>query len=492
VSASAIIDDLLARRLIQDHTDLDALRERLERGPMTLYVGFDPTAESLHIGNLVPLLLLRRFQLAGHLPIALAGGATGMIGDPGGRSEERNLLDGETLDRNTRAIKAQLSAFLDFEPGPCQARLVDNRDWTAPMGVLDFLRDVGKHVTVNYMLAKESVRSRVASEHGISFTEFSYMLLQAHDYAWLNEQTNCELQAGGSDQWGNITAGIDLVRRRTGASVHGLTVPLVTRSDGEKFGKSVDGALWLDPERTSPYALYQYFVNLADDDVERYLLQLTLVPVEEARRVAAEHAQAPERRAGQQRLAWEMTALILGRATRGAQRRDPDDALRARRPRGRRPAGREQARGQQGRGAPPDRRRRHLRQRRRARRGTAAQQRRSPARPLRDAAQGQAPAAPARLEREVAQQERSGVTASTLSSTTWMRPLASRRRPPWRPVRVPTISARMEIAVSSGVWAPMSSPTGPAMRSSCSSVTPEARRRSRRFSCVRREPSAPT
>ena len=394
MSASAIIDDLLARRLIQDHTDLDALRERLERGPMTLYVGFDPTAESLHIGNLVPLLLLRRFQLAGHLPIALAGGATGMIGDPGGRSEERNLLDTETLDRNTRAIKAQLSAFLDFEPGPCQARLVDNRDWTAPMGVLDFLRDVGKHVTVNYMLAKESVRSRVASEHGISFTEFSYMLLQAHDYAWLHEHTNCELQAGGSDQWGNITAGIDLVRRRSGASVHGLTVPLVTRSDGEKFGKSVDGALWLDPERTSPYALYQYFVNLPDDDVERYLLQLTLVPVDEARRVAAEHARAPERRAGQQRLAWEMTALVHGpeaadeaaAASTGftsaagslsaeqlaaLTRRDPDDALCARRPRGRRPAGREQARGQQGRGAPPDRGRRYLRQRRRARRGPA-------------------------------------------------------------------------------------------------------------------------
>jgi tyrosyl-tRNA synthetase len=314
VSGAAIIDDLLARGLIQDHTDLDVLRERLERGPLTLYVGFDPSAESLHVGNLVPLLLLRRFQLAGHLPIALAGGATGMIGDPGGRSEERNLLDGETLDRNTRAIKAQLSAFLDFEPGPYQARLVDNRDWTAPMGVLDFLRDVGKHITVNYMLAKESVRSRVASEHGISFTEFSYMLLQANDYAWLYEHMNCELQAGGSDQWGNITAGIDLARRRHGASLHGLTVPLVTRSDGEKFGKSVEGALWLDPERTSAYALYQYFVNLPDADVERYLLQLTLLPVEEARGIAAEHARAPERRAGQARLAWEMCALIHGAA----------------------------------------------------------------------------------------------------------------------------------------------------------------------------------
>jgi tyrosyl-tRNA synthetase len=314
VSGAAIIDDLLARGLVQDHTDLGALRERLERGPMSLYIGFDPSADSLHVGSLVPLLLLRRFQLAGHLPIALAGGATGMIGDPGGRSEERNLLDGEALDRNTAAIKAQLSAFLDFEPGPFQARLVDNRDWTEPIGVLDFLRDVGKHVTVNYMLAKESVRSRVASEHGISYTEFSYMLLQANDYAWLHEHMDCELQAGGSDQWGNITAGIDLVRRRSGASVHGLTAPLITRADGEKFGKSVDGALWLDPARTSPYALYQYLVNLPDEDVERYLLQLTLLPVEEARAVAGEHARAPERRSGQQRLAWEVCALIHGTA----------------------------------------------------------------------------------------------------------------------------------------------------------------------------------
>jgi len=237
-----------------------------------------------------------------------------MIGDPGGRSEERNLLEGETLAHNAAAIKHQLSAFLDFESGPFQARLVDNREWTEPIGVIDFLRDVGKHITVNYMLAKESVKARVTSEHGISFTEFSYMLLQANDYAWLHEHMECELQAGGSDQWGNITAGIDLVRRRAGASVYGLTVPLVTRSDGEKFGKSAEGALWLDPARTSPYALYQYFVNLPDADVERYLLQLTLVPVDEARAVAARHALAPDRRAGQQRLAWEMCALIHGAA----------------------------------------------------------------------------------------------------------------------------------------------------------------------------------
>ena len=263
----------------------------------------------------MPLLLLRRFQLAGHLPIALAGGATGMIGDPGGRSEERNLLDGETLSRNTQAIKAQLSAFLDFEPGPCQARLVDNRDWTEPIGVLDFLRDVGKHITVNYMLAKESVKCRASRASTASRSPSSATCCcRPTTTRWLHEHLDCELQAGGSDQWGNITAGIDLVRRRSGTSVYGLTVPLVTRSDGEKFGKSVDGALFLDPERTSPYALYQYFVNLPDADVERYLLQLTLVPVEEARAVAAEHAKAPEKRAGQQRLAWEMTALIHGAA----------------------------------------------------------------------------------------------------------------------------------------------------------------------------------
>jgi tyrosyl-tRNA synthetase len=314
MNGAAIIDDMLARGLVQDHTDLDALRERLDSGPMALYVGFDPSADSLHIGHLVPLLVLRRFQDAGHLPIALAGGATGMIGDPGGRSEERNLLDGETLSRNTAAIKTQLSAFLDFEPGPYQARLVDNRDWTEPVGVIEFLRDIGKHVTVNYMLAKESVKSRVASEHGISFTEFSYMLLQANDFRWLHENLDCQLQAGGSDQWGNITAGIDLIRRRTGASVHGLTLPLITRSDGEKFGKSADGALWLDPGRTSPYALYQYFVNLPDADVEHYLLVLTLVSVEEAKAIAAEHARAPEQREGQRRLASEIVALIHGAA----------------------------------------------------------------------------------------------------------------------------------------------------------------------------------
>jgi tyrosyl-tRNA synthetase len=312
---AAILDDLASRGLVHDSTDLDELRQRLEGGPISVYCGFDPTADSLHIGNLVPLLLLRRFQEHGHHPIALAGGATGMIGDPSGRSDERNLLDDATLAGNVAAITGQLRAFLDFERTPNPARIVDNRTWTEPQSVLAFLRDVGKHVTVNQMLAKESVRSRVQSEHGISFTEFSYMLLQANDFRWLLEHEGCELQVGGSDQWGNITAGIDLIRRTLGQSAHGLTVPLVTRSDGSKFGKTAAGAVWLDSGRTSPYAFYQYWMQVDDRDVERFLLQLTLLPVDEARAVAADHAAAPDQRRGQQRLAHEMTSLVHGSDT---------------------------------------------------------------------------------------------------------------------------------------------------------------------------------
>jgi tyrosyl-tRNA synthetase len=310
VTDAAILDDLARRGLVHDHTDLPALAERLGAGPLVVYSGFDPTADSLHVGNLVPLLLLRRFQDAGHLAIALAGGATGMIGDPGGRSEERNLLDDATLDANLVAIRAQLAQFVDLSEG--RGILVDNRTWTQPVGVLDFLRDVGKHVTVNTMLAKESIRARVESEDGISFTEFSYMLLQANDYDALHQEHGCELQVGGSDQWGNITAGIDLIRRRRGARVHGLTVPLVTRSDGAKFGKSAEGAIWLSPDRTSPYAFYQHWINIDDRDVERFLLQLTLLPVADALAVAADHAASPGRREGQRRLAREMTALVHG------------------------------------------------------------------------------------------------------------------------------------------------------------------------------------
>ena len=309
---ASILDDLIARGLVHDATDEVALRQRLEAGPVTLYSGFDPTANSLHVGNLVPLLVLRRFQDAGHRPIALAGGATGMIGDPSGRSDERNLLDDDVLAANVAAISAQLRRILEFAPGTSAALLVDNRTWTAPMGVLDFLRDVGKHFTVNAMLGKESVRSRIEGESGISFTEFSYMLLQANDYLWLHEHEGCELQIGGSDQWGNITAGIDLVRRRTGTHVHGLSVPLLLRSDGQKLGKSVDGAVWLDAGRTSPYAFFQYWMNVDDRDVERFLLQMTLLPVDEARSVAASHQAAPERREGQRRLAGELTSLVHG------------------------------------------------------------------------------------------------------------------------------------------------------------------------------------
>ncbi len=307
-----ILTDLAARGLVHDSTDPEALRQRLAEGPITVYAGFDPTADSLHVGNLVPLLLLRRFQEAGHRPVALAGGATGMIGDPGGRSTERNLLDAATLDANLAAIVPQLEMLLDFTPGPTCALLVDNRRWTEPIGVLEFLRDVGKHVTVNAMLAKESVRSRVESESGISYTEFSYMLLQANDYRHLHAAHGVELQVGGSDQWGNITAGIDLIRRTDGAHVHGLTVPLVTRADGQKFGKSVDGAVWLSPERTTPYAFYQYFVNVDDRDVERFLLQLTLLDLDEIAAVMASHLGDPGARTAQRRLALEVTTLVHG------------------------------------------------------------------------------------------------------------------------------------------------------------------------------------
>jgi tyrosyl-tRNA synthetase len=307
-----IIDDLMARGLVHDHTDLDALRARLREGPITVYAGFDPTADSLHVGNLVPLLLLRRFQLFGHRPIALAGGATGMIGDPGGRSEERQLLDAATLDGNLAAIRPQLASVLDFDAGPLQAELVDNRTWTGPMTALEFLRDVGKHVTVNQMLAKESVKARVASEHGISFTEFSYMLLQANDYWWLHEHRGCELQVGGSDQWGNITAGVDLVRRKDAAHVHALTVPLITSSDGRKFGKSAGADVWLSSDRTTPYQFFQYWMGVDDADVERWLLQLTLLPVDRVTSAMIEHREAPEQRRAQRLLARELTALVHG------------------------------------------------------------------------------------------------------------------------------------------------------------------------------------
>lgn len=304
---SELIDDLRARGLIQDSTDLDALSTRLDEGPLRLYYGCDPSASSLHVGNLIGLVVLRRFADAGHQPVALVGGATGMVGDPGGRSEERNLLDDETLARNVAGIRRQVEAVVGEV-----AEVVDNRDWTADVTILEFLRDVGKHVTVNQMLAKESIRARVESEHGISYTEFSYMLLQANDYWHLHANEGVELQIGGSDQWGNIVAGIDMIRRRSQASAHAFTWPLMTRADGAKFGKSAGGAIWLSSEDTSPYAFFQYWMNVDDRDVERFLLQLTLFPVREIRDLVATHHDNPQERVAQRRLATELTTLIHG------------------------------------------------------------------------------------------------------------------------------------------------------------------------------------
>jgi tyrosyl-tRNA synthetase len=303
-----LLADLEARGLVQDSTDRDALRARLAEGPITLYYGCDPTAASLQMGNLIGLLVLRRFADAGHNPIALAGGATGMIGDPGGRSSERNLLDADTLATNLAGIKRQIARIVGEE-----VPLVDNNAWTGELPLLAFLRDVGKHVTVNHMVAKESVKTRMTSEHGISYTEFSYMLLQANDYWWLHAHEGCELQIGGSDQWGNIVLGVDLIRRRERAHVHALSWPLLLRSDGQKFGKSAGGdTLWLDAGMTSPYQLFQYWMQVPDADVRRYLLQLTLLPVEECHAIADAHETAPEKREGQRHLARANVAIVHG------------------------------------------------------------------------------------------------------------------------------------------------------------------------------------
>lgn len=312
MSGASILDDLAARGLIHDTTDIDALRRRLDEGPITLYHGIDPSASSLHIGNYVGVLAMRRFQDHGHNIIVLVGGSTGMVGDPGGRSEERNLLDEKSLATNIEGIRSQLRRLVDLDPSQGSAELVSNYDWTVEVGVLDFLRDVGKHVTVNQMVARDSVKSRMESEHGISYTEFSYMLLQAFDYWWLHTNKDCELQIGGSDQWGNIAQGVDLIRRREQNHVHALTWPLITRADGQKFGKSVSGAVWLDAERTSPYEFHQYWLNTDDRDVERFLLQLTLLPVDEISEIMADHSQAPQERAAQRRLADAVTELVHG------------------------------------------------------------------------------------------------------------------------------------------------------------------------------------
>lgn len=311
-SGTELIADLTDRGLRHDSTGVEELVERVSSGPVTLYCGFDPTADSLHIGNLQSIMLLRRFQLAGHTPIALVGGATGMIGDPSGRSSERQFLDPSVLDHNRACIAAQLGRFLEMGAGVGEGRLVDNRSWTENLSLLEFLRDVGKHVTINTMLARDSVRSRMERETGISYTEFSYMLLQAHDYYVLHRDMGCELQVAGSDQWGNIAAGVDLIRRRTGDSVHGLTAPLIVRSDGTKFGKSEGENIWLDPARTTPYRMYQFLLNVTDAEVETLLLRLTTLPTSQIRAMIAEHSASPEKRIGQKALADEITALVHG------------------------------------------------------------------------------------------------------------------------------------------------------------------------------------
>lgn len=309
-----ILEELQWRGLINDCTAMDELAKRLEEGPISLYSGFDPTADSLHLGNLVPLLALRRFQLCGHKPIALAGGATGSIGDPSGKKSERQLLTKEVLDHNISKVKVQLARLLDFsEDLPNPAILVDNASWVAPISFLDFLRDVGKYITVNSMVSKDSVKSRMGDEKsGISFTEFSYMLLQGYDFYHLNQANNCELQIGGSDQWGNITVGTELTRKKAGNTVYGLTLPLITNSDGSKFGKSEKGAIFLDAEKTSVYRFYQYFVNVDDRDVVRFLKFFTFLTEAEIKELEEKHAANPGAREAHHALARAMTTLIHG------------------------------------------------------------------------------------------------------------------------------------------------------------------------------------
>lgn len=308
-----IIAELTWRAQINQTTDDARIAAWLLEKPRTLYVGFDPTADSLHVGHLVAVMTLRRFQQAGHQPIALVGGATGMIGDPSGKSEERKLLSVDLLRDNVAGMGAQLRRFLDFDCGANSALMVNNYDWMGKFGYLEFLRDIGKHFPVNVMLTKDSVRSRLErTDSGLSYTEFSYMLLQAYDFVFLNEHYGCELQAGGSDQWGNITAGIDLARRLRGVQLYGITAPLLTKSDGTKMGKTESGAIWLSPDRTSPYRFFQYWKNLDDADVDKCLRLFTDLDREAIEAVLAEHAVDPGRRVAQQRLATELTRLVHG------------------------------------------------------------------------------------------------------------------------------------------------------------------------------------
>ena len=303
-----LIDDLRWRGLVAQSTDEAALAESL-KSPLTLYVGFDPTAPSLHVGNLVVLLALRRFQLAGHNPLALVGGATGLVGDPSGKNEERTLNSSETVAEWVERIRKQVSAFLDFDAAKNPARVVNNLDWTQPMSVIEFLRDIGKHFSVNQMLARDSVASRLEAG-GISYTEFSYQVLQSFDYLELYKRYNCTLQLGGSDQWGNIVAGLDLIRRVEQGNAHALTVPLLTKADGTKFGKTAGGSVWLDPEMTSPYAFFQYWLNSDDKDVINFLKVFSFKSHEEISNLEIKHNENPGLREAHRELARELTSLV--------------------------------------------------------------------------------------------------------------------------------------------------------------------------------------
>ena len=308
-----LLEDLRWRGLLAQTTDEKALAEALSK-PITLYVGFDPTAASLHCGNLVVLLVLRRFQLAGHNPIALVGGATGLVGDPSGRNEERSLNSTEIVENWVSRIRTQVSAFLDFDAPKNPARVVNNLDWTSPLSAIEFLRDIGKHFSVNQMLAKDSVASRLDAG-GISYTEFSYQVLQSYDYLELFKRHGCTLQLGGSDQWGNIVAGLDLIRRVEGGSGHALTVPLLTTSDGSKFGKSAGGSVWLDPEMTSPYAFFQFWLNSEDKDVINFLKVFSFLSHEEINALENSHNENPGLREAHRALARELTTLLHGAET---------------------------------------------------------------------------------------------------------------------------------------------------------------------------------
>ena len=307
------IEELEWRGMI--HTIMPGAKEQLEKEMTTAYVGIDPTADSLHIGHLVSVMILKHFQLCGHRPLALVGGATGMIGDPSGKSQERNLLDEKTLRHNQEAIKNQLAKLLDFESdAPNAAVMVNNYDWMKDFSFLDFIRDIGKLITVNYMMAKDSVKKRFNGEgEGMSFTEFTYQLVQGYDFMHLFETMNCKVQLGGADQWGNITTGTELIRRKLGKEAYAITCPLITKADGTKFGKTESGNVWLDPRYTSPYKFYQFWLNVSDEDAERYIKIFTLLDRETIEKLIAEHREAPHMRLLQKRLAEEVTVMIHSR-----------------------------------------------------------------------------------------------------------------------------------------------------------------------------------